>query len=294
MVNQEESSQRRIAYPVHEITDDHLPNGVYDILRASGGYFVGNILLDAVQLPHMGLSNSLDSETKAIKEFEERVVQNELGTYALHKDQPMLIIAKMLAQPRPATLDEIMHDVDHFGEQVWWPKDFYAEKAGVAVDAIDYSRVQTFQFPKGSLFGDEEFIYVGPTRWSSFVFSTFIDQHPLRVPLDKVQPLVNDLYDDKGAMGEGGYIVALSQDGVTAPLKYVQENSFSTQEVNPRSFEQIRLGLSSLNKGLQEYLHAQKESVLQHKKTCLAQHKKEQPGLFNFSEDGSMSSWYNF
>jgi len=284
----------RIAYPIHEITDNHLPNSIYDILRASGGYFIGNVVLDAVQLPHMGLSNSLDSEGRAIKEFVERVIKNELGTYALHKDQAMLIIAKMLAKPRLATLDEIMHDVDHFGEQVWWPKDFYAQKAGVAVEDIDYAHVQTFQFPKGSLFGDEEFIYVGPTRWSEFVFSTCIDQFPNRIPLKQIESIVDNLYADKEHMGAGGYIAALSQDGVTAPLKYARETGFSKQEVNPESFAQIESDLPSLQTGLQEYMQANEHVVKKHKIACLEQHKKEQPGLFNFSEDGSMSQWYNF
>ncbi|MBN1175884.1 hypothetical protein JXA48_04540 [Candidatus Woesearchaeota archaeon] len=287
-----------IKYPTMKLTDKDFPLGVYNTLRLSGGYFVGNIHLEPIELPHMGLSNNINSQGKSIDEFNRLVVNDDLGTYALHMNQPMLLISKLWAVPRPATLDEIYHDADNFGEQVWCSKEFYAERAGITLEEVEKEPNQKFKFPEGSWLGGEEFIYMGPVRVSEYIFSTFIDQYPNRVDMAEIEKIIEgmkpegDIYE--GTLAEGGFVVALSEYGVTSPLKYVRQNSFGGKdEVLPTKFEQITL--APLYDGLKNYIAMNKESLDAQNAETLMHHKRERPDLFNGRfEDGSMSSWYNF
>ena len=281
-------------YPTHELNEKDLPFGLYDILRASGGYFVGDIILDPIELPHLSLPKTINFQDKIIEQFNSLVVADGLGTYALHKNKKMLIISKLKAKPRDATMDEIMYDVDNFGEQVFWPKEFYAQNAGISLEEVEELPLQKFRFPKNSLFGDEEeFIYVGPLRASKYIFSTFIDQYPDRVPLERIEEILSGLDDENEELASGGLIVSMSSHGVTAPLKYLRKNQFGgSNEVLPSSFKDI--DLTALNEGLENYLQKNKSMLKEHMDSVMQQHRQQQPNMFDFSNDGSLSRFYNF
>ena len=281
-------------YPIHELTESSLPLGLYDVLRASGGYFVGDIILEPIELPHLSLSKAIDFQGKVMDQFNSSVVADGLGTYALHKNKKMILVSKLNAKARAASTSEIMHDVDNFGEQVFCSKDFYAQQAGIKLEEVDELPIQKFRFPKNSLFGDEEeFIYTGPLRMSKCVFSTFIDQYPNRVPLGKIEIILNDLVSGQEYVASGGLIVAMSSRGVTAPLKYSRKNQFGgTDELLPECFKGVNL--SALNEGLESYIAKNKNFLEPHVKSVLQQHKQQQPNMFDFSNDGSMNCFYDF
>lgn len=218
-----------------DLCDDDLPHNFMTLVSDNGGYFIGNISIETPQLPHVAHYQVDSIQRNTIKEFEENVVK-PLNAYTSQLNKPLILLSKLSGVPRPTTIDEIVYDVDDLSDQMYVDKESLSLLLNKPLEEIEKLTNQRFRFPKDNWRSvvDEEFFYIGPDRYSSFVFSTYVDNFPNRLSLDFVKELLDDLtpeapkFNLKGyspKIADGGYILSMSKNGEMTPLTFINSDT---------------------------------------------------------------------
>lgn len=251
---------------------------LFSILKASGGLFHGNIKIKAPIRPHMGLSESLNMQKEVSEEFTRKYLGGIINYFSSYKNIPLLSVIHEKAYMRHANKEEIYHDIDHFGEQVWMPKDMLL-KENQTLEEFEKENDQ----PRVTLFG-EEMVYVGPPRILQGDFSTYIVPHPTKKTFEHIYKEVNSIAPQGDMVGDGGYIVALSKQGATMQMTLA-----------PGKYDPVKkTNICELENKLNYYLEEQSEEFAQHREEIKEWVHRYFPGEIreNFA-DGEMRTFYD-